>query len=144
MKLDISLDEFYAHPVDKVWAAIATREGLSAWLMDTDFAPEPGQEHGHEFAFRYQTEAGETGTIDCEVLEISPPHRMVWSWGSPEFGAPTRVEIDLAAEGNGTRLRLRHTGDRPEEMVAGYTEGWAVKAAQIAELLDAGKVADRK
>lgn len=140
MKLDISLDEFYPHPVDKVWAAIATREGLSAWLMETDFAPKPG----NSFVFHYQTGDGETGTIACEVLEIAPPHRMVWSWGNPEFGEATRVEIDLAAEGAGTRLKLRHTGDRPEEMVAGYTEGWKAKAAQIGELLDTGKVADRK
>jgi len=48
-----------------------------------------------------------------EFLEVSPPKRVVFTWGWKEAGHPvpagsTRVEIDLSAQDGGTILRLTH------------------------------------
>jgi uncharacterized protein YndB with AHSA1/START domain len=51
--------------------------------------------------------------IHGEFLEVSPPKRVVFTWGWKEPGHPvpagsTRVEIDLIAQDGGTILRLTH------------------------------------
>ena len=54
-----------------------------------------------------------------EFVEVSPPRRVVftWGWDEPEHAYPpgsTRVEIDLVAQGTGTLLRLIHRDLRGE------------------------------
>jgi uncharacterized protein YndB with AHSA1/START domain len=63
-----------------------------------------------------------------EVVELDPPRRLVFTWGwedPAEVVRPggSRVEVDLVADGEGTRLRLRHSG-LPDGEVAGHAEGW--------------------
>jgi uncharacterized protein YndB with AHSA1/START domain len=59
-----------------------------------------------------------------------PPHRLVFSWNTnAEWPADTEVEITFAAEGSGTRVKLRHTGwerlgDQAEAAHSGYARGW--------------------
>ena len=69
------------------------------------------------------------------MLELSPPHRMVWSWRGAEDPATTRLVIDLEADERGTRLTLRHTGESDERTVRGTTGGWTDKLGALAELL---------
>ncbi len=62
-----------------------------------------------------------------KFLEVIPHRRVVFTWGwegNPHVppGSST-VEIDLAAEGERTRLRLVHHG-LPEAARASHTEGW--------------------
>jgi len=55
------------------------------------------------------------------VLELSPPHRMVWSWRGAEDPATTRLVIELEAhDTDGTRLTLRHTGEADEPTRHGH------------------------
>ena len=77
------------------------------------------------------------GYVECQVLELSPPHRMVWSWLSVDGGEPTRLVIELEARGDATRLKLRHTGEADERTVRGTTEGWVYKLGVLAEALTA-------
>ncbi len=63
-----------------------------------------------------------------EVLEIDPPHRIVFSWGWEAAGDPTppgasSVEVTLTPDGDGTLLRLRHRGLLAAAVV-GHVEGW--------------------
>lgn len=59
-----------------------------------------------------------------------PPNRIVYSW-HPGRGEETaqEVEITFGPEGEGTRVDIRHygwekLGDRLEETIASYNEGW--------------------
>jgi uncharacterized protein YndB with AHSA1/START domain len=78
MKTDIDARVTYPHPVDRVWAALTSSEALAAWFMPNDFKPVVG----HRFTFRTRPARamGFDGIVRCEVLEIAPPRRMVWSW----------------------------------------------------------------
>jgi uncharacterized protein YndB with AHSA1/START domain len=63
-----------------------------------------------------------------EYLELSPYHRLVFSWGWEEEGhllppGSSRVEVTLSPAGAGTLLRLRHSG-LPEPLRASHGEGW--------------------
>lgn len=94
----------YPHPPARVWTAVASAEGLAAWLMPNDFAPV----RGHRFAFRSEPRPGFDGVVRAEVLEIVPPRllRLAWRGG----GLDTTVTFTLSPEGDGTRLDLVHAG----------------------------------
>ena len=64
------------------------------------------------------------------LVAWEPPNRIVYSW-HPGRGEETaqEVEITFSPEGEGTRVDIRHygwekLGDRLEETIASYNEGW--------------------
>ena len=64
------------------------------------------------------------------LVAWEPPNRIVYSW-HPGRGEETaqEVEITFSPEAEGTRVDIRHygwekLGDRLEETVASYNEGW--------------------
>jgi uncharacterized protein YndB with AHSA1/START domain len=105
VKADIDITQRYPYPIDKMWHALTSREALAAWLMANDFAPKVG----HRFTFTTKSAPGFDGTVHCEVVDLDPPTRMVWSWtGGP---IDTMVTFTLTAHGpNSTELRLHQVG----------------------------------
>jgi uncharacterized protein YndB with AHSA1/START domain len=94
----------YAHPPERVWAALTDPEALGLWLMPNDFRPVVG----HEFTFRTKPGPGFDGIVRCRVLELEPPSRMAWSWrGGP---VDTVVRFELEPVEGGTRLRFEQSG----------------------------------
>ena len=134
MRLDISMQELFPVPVERVWHALTDAQMINHWLMATD---DFEAKVGARFTLRDEPRPGFRGYVECQVLELSPPHRMVWSWSSADGAAPTRLVIELEAHGQGTRLTLRHTGDADERTVRGTTDGWTHKLGQLAEALTA-------
>ena len=78
-----------------------------------------------------------------EYLEIEPYSRIVISWGWESGPVPpgsTRVEITFIPDGDGTIVRLRHSG-LGGEAAAQHAEGWEHYLARLvlaAEGTDAG------
>lgn len=132
MRLDVSMDELLPVPVERVWNALTDPSMINRWLMATD---DFEAKVGARFTLRDQPHRWFRGYIECEVLELSPPHRMVWSWSSTDDIAPTRLVIELEAHGQETRLTLRHTGEADEPEVRGTTAGWATKLGELAATL---------
>jgi uncharacterized protein YndB with AHSA1/START domain len=60
-------------PIQKVWEAVSTSEGLAAWFMPNDLQPMVG----HEFHLN----AGPFGISPCKVIEVDPPYRLSFRWG---------------------------------------------------------------
>jgi uncharacterized protein YndB with AHSA1/START domain len=102
----IHLEREYPHPVERVWEAIATSRGIAAWLMPNDFEPRVG----HRFELRAKKIPGWRGWVECEVLELVPRRRLVYSWKGDEKQRPTRVCWSLEPTTAGTRLVLDHDG----------------------------------
>jgi uncharacterized protein YndB with AHSA1/START domain len=111
VKTDIDITAVYPHPVERVWAALTSADALAAWLMPNDFQAAAG----HRFTFRTKPAPGFDGIVRCEVLELDPPRRMVWSWagGSATMKIDTTVTFTLTPTGPDsahTRLNMRHLG----------------------------------
>ncbi len=128
MKLNILLVEDYAHPVEKVWQSLTDPAALSVWLEENDFEPRVGK----RFVLRSRRPGpGSRGLIECEVLELDRPRKMVWSWIHNEGDTPTRVEFQLEKIASGSRLTLSHTGEIDDLIGTRLRDGWAVKVADL-------------
>jgi uncharacterized protein YndB with AHSA1/START domain len=134
MRLDVSIEELFPVPVQRLWHALTDSQMINRWLMATD---DFEMKVGARFTLRDDPLPGFRGYVECQVVELSPPHRMVWSWSSVDGSAPTRLVIELEARGQATRLTLRHTGDADERTVRGTTDGWSRKLGQLADVLAA-------
>ena len=107
MRRDIAIEETLPHPVDAVWEALTDPVALAEWVMPVEgFAPVVGQ----RFQFRARPMPGWDGVINCEVLAVEPPHRLVMRWQGSQMRHPTTVTWTLAATDGGTRLRIDHQG----------------------------------
>lgn len=100
----------YPHPPEKVWAALTDARALAEWLMPNDFEPEVGR----TFQFRVDPMLSFEGIVDCEVLEVDPPRRLVYSWVTRMNGKPPHppmtVVWTLEPVPGGTRLTLVQSG----------------------------------
>jgi uncharacterized protein YndB with AHSA1/START domain len=107
MRRDLRFVVEYRHTPEKVWNALTDSSAIAVWLMQNDFSPRVG----HHFKLRAKPMPGWDGVVHCEVLELEPPRRMVWSWKS---NAPldTKVVFTLEPTRAGTRLQLDHMGFR--------------------------------
>jgi len=137
MELDLTFERFYPHPIEIVWEAVSSQEGLSGWLMENDFQPELGREF--QFRFCPDEQGAETSTVYAQVLELEPPHRMVWSWRNEHEDAATRVEITLSSVDGGTRFTLRHRGPISEGTGRTLESGWPEKLASLGGMLGASR-----
>ena len=141
---EIVVEDVLPHPPATVWRALTMSELIGRWLMPNDFRPEVG----HRFTFRTQPMGGWDGVVHCEVLEVEPNRRLVYSWkggsdDNPRYGSEldSMVVWTLTAEGTGTRLRLVHTGFRSPGNDFAYDamkQGWGRVTGRIAEIIATG------
>ncbi|GAA0382306.1 SRPBCC family protein [Bacillus horti] len=95
--VDITKRVVYKAPIEKVWNAVATSEGIEAWFMPNTFKAEVGAEFHIDSQFERSS---------CKVLELEPPYRLSFTWG--EQGWVVSFELkDLNGE---TEFTLIHSG----------------------------------
>jgi uncharacterized protein YndB with AHSA1/START domain len=75
-KESIVVESEIEFPPQEVWRALTEPELLERWLMPNDIRAEVG----HRFQFHTNPGPGWSGVIDCEVLEVVPHRRLVYSW----------------------------------------------------------------
>lgn len=100
----------YDHPPEAVWTALTDARALAEWLMPNNFQPVEGQ----RFQFRVDPMLSFQGIVDCEVLAVDPPRRLVYTWVSRMKGKPPHepmtLEWTLEPLNGGTRLVLEQSG----------------------------------
>lgn len=112
MHRDLVIKWYFPHPVEKVWECLTNPELVSQWLMKNDFKPIVG----HKFNFHTKPipKMSFDGIVYCEVLEIVPGQKLVYTWkGGPKpgvIGLDTVLTWTLSREGEGTRVVLEHSG----------------------------------
>lgn len=84
-------------PIEKVWNAVATKEGLSVWFMPNDFEPVVG----HEFHIN----AGPFGMSLCKVTVVDPPHRLSFHWAKD-----WTLTFELKMVDGKTEVTIIHSG----------------------------------
>jgi uncharacterized protein YndB with AHSA1/START domain len=129
-----------AHPPAKVWAALTTPEGLSAWFGDrATIDLRPGG--AAQMTFRSGL------TVDMRVERVEEPAVFGFTWRLPDLPEDdprrTYVEFTLEAVGAGTRLRVVETGfaqlpdDSRRKTYDSHAEGWASELGELAGYLNA-------
>jgi uncharacterized protein YndB with AHSA1/START domain len=118
MKRDLTFTETYPYPIERVWRALTDSASISDWLMPNDFKPMLG----HKFQFQTKPAPGFDGIVDCEVIELTPPTRLAFSWKGG--GIDTIATFTLTSVPEGTHLRLEHTGfSGPRGMMVSFILG---------------------
>lgn len=93
-------------PIEKVWKAVSTSEGIAAWWMENTFQPILG----HEFTLH----AGSYGDSRCKVTELEPMSRLGFDWD-----ADWHLTFELRELGdNKTEFTLIHSGFDAEKSTA--------------------------
>jgi uncharacterized protein YndB with AHSA1/START domain len=122
-------------PVERVWRAWASAEGLSSWWWahwgDVAVAADVRVGGG------YRIEASGHGiAVSGEYLVVDPEHRLAFTWVWTDGDGETRdeaVDVAFAAAGSGTVVSLRHTGPWSDGDAAdAYRQGWEFVLAQLA------------
>lgn len=119
-------------PIEKVYAALTTVDGLAAWWTeDTDGDAAPGG----LLRFRFPP-----GGFDMKVLETEPSRRVLWEVvDGPEEWIGTRVSFDLRTEGEWTILLFRHEGWREQvEFMSHCSTKWASYLLSLKKLVETG------
>lgn len=127
----IVVDEVFPHAPETIWKTLTSGELMGRWMMTpTGFEPVEGT----HFTFRTTPAGTWDGTIHCRVLEVRSNERLAYTWkgGHAEnvgYGSllDTVVTWTLSRVGNGTRLRLVHSGfvlPRNDTAYKNMGEGW--------------------
>jgi len=121
-------------PPDKVWAKLATLEGMNEWFSRTLVFE-------HEVGGRFSMEGVMDGPYKFagEVVRIEPEKELAFTWRS-ELGedgvwdAYTLVSFQLEPSANGTRVSLTHSGfevlgaESGKAAYEGHIQGWTASA----------------
>ena len=128
----IVVEEVLPHAPETIWKALTTRDLIARWLKMPSTGFEPVE--GKRFTFQTTPAGAWDGLIQCEVLEVVPHQRFAFAWkgGHEEnvgYGSrlDTVVTWTLSKVGNGTRLRLVHSGfvlPRNETAYQTMSNGW--------------------
>lgn len=128
-----------AQPPERVWTALTTAEGLSAWFGDKasiDLRP----------SGLGQMSWGDK-TVGLRVERVEEPSVFGFTWqntGMPKDDPRrTYVEFTLEPRGTGTRLTVVETGfaQLPDDVhrteYGSHVEGWGHELGELADHLDA-------
>ncbi|HMS70512.1 MAG TPA: SRPBCC domain-containing protein [Saprospiraceae bacterium] len=130
----------YNHPPEVIWIYLTDPDLLAQWLMPSDFKAEVG----HHFMFKTKPmkKLGFDGLIYCQVLEVIPNEKLVYSWkGGMSKENPSldsMVVWTLSPTPNGSKLLLEHRGFKGIKNYLSYfimNMGWKKIGDRIAILI---------
>jgi uncharacterized protein YndB with AHSA1/START domain len=137
---------YIATTPEKVWHALVDTEITRKYWVDPTSKKaahvnvsdwKPGSQWKHQ-----RVDEARTVDIIGKVVETSPPHRLVISWGRPtEAGDPSkhsRVTFDIKPQGGLVRLTVTHE-DLDAEMLKGISGGWPVVLSNLKTFLETGR-----
>lgn len=84
-------------PIEKVWEAVATSEGIASWWMPSTFEPIVGKE--------FILHAGQYGDSPCKVTELNDLDRVSFEWGKD-----WQLTFELKQQDEKTEFTLIHSG----------------------------------
>ena len=131
------IDRVFNAPPERVFAAWTDTAQLAQWygpegmtceVFENDVTP------GGQYARVMRSAEGEyhlSGTY--EVIESPTKLAMTWKWKTSD--EVTRVTIELRPEGDGTHMRVTHTGFAEEEQVSSHNDGWASSLNELERYL---------
>lgn len=135
MTESIRRDVDLAAPPERVWRALTDSTEIAEWMYPNDFKPEVG----HRFTLHVPSRPGFDGVVHGEVLECVPDKTLRFSWAGGDV-VGTTVHHDVEAVGDGTLLRIEHSGfdldaAGGEQALKGAEYGWTKMLGQLNDLV---------
>lgn len=132
----IRFERTLAHPVERVWEAVTTADGLAGWWLPFPAAITIDLQVGGEMSFS-APELGDAPMV-CEVLRVEPPHLLVHS----HFDRSITLTWELSATDDGCLLRLtQDTADLAAAVSQGHIYGLHHSLDRLEPALDGSPVA---
>jgi len=125
-------------PLDQVYRALATREGVAGWwTTDTQGDSKIGGMLKTVF-----TAGGKVlGGFDLKVLELDPGKRVLWQVvEGPAEWIGTKIGFDLKQEDDFSIILFKHEGwKEPVEFMYHCSTKWAIFLLSLKSLVETGK-----
>jgi uncharacterized protein YndB with AHSA1/START domain len=125
-------------PVDKVYQALATRDGLAAWWThDT----QGESKLGGAIKFLFHKNGELLGGFEMKVVDLKPGKRVLWQVvDGPEEWIGTQITFDLKQEGDYSIVLFKHQGwKEPVEFMYHCSTKWAIFWMSLKSLAETGK-----
>jgi uncharacterized protein YndB with AHSA1/START domain len=125
-------------PLDAVYKALATRDGLAGWWT-TDTQGDSSV--GSVLRFRFHARGVEVGGFDIEVLALQPAKQLLWRVvDGPAEWIGTHIRWDLKQDGEHVIVLFTHQGwNEPVEFMHHCSTKWAIFLMSLKSLLETGK-----
>jgi uncharacterized protein YndB with AHSA1/START domain len=139
--MQIERETVIAAPVDRVWALLTEAEHVGRWFCDD--GAEVDLQPGGRMVLRW----AEMGVGIAQIVDVDRPRRFSYRWAAipehwgeePDDRNSTLVEFTLAAEGDGTRLRVVESGfdeldgtdEERREALERNTGGWEAQLGNV-------------
>ena len=113
--------------VEKVWAAITTKEQMVQWFFNAIISFDATE--GFETSFNIHN-IGKDYLHVWKVLEVIPLHKIVYSWKYADYAGDSYVVWELTTNQDITTLTLTHNGqnsfpqDNPDFSRENCIAGW--------------------
>lgn len=133
----VEMERRIAARPETVFSYFTDLERFRLWLgFEAEIDPRPGG------IFRV-TQTGRSKVVARgEFVEVEPPKRLVFTWGWEQVeGLPegingllpgsSTVEVELVADGDGTILRLRHSGLPTDASRKVHMVGWDMSLRRL-------------
>ena len=140
MQSEIKQSWFYTAPPETIWEYLTRAELLSQWVMKNDIKPVIG--HHFMFSTRAMPEMDFDGKVYCEILEMVPLKKLVYSWKAGPGDGSTNIDSlvtwTLIPKNEGTELLLEHTGfdEKVNKAIFGaMNNGWKQNMGKIEVLI---------
>ena len=125
-------------PVDKVYTALATRDGLADWWTTNT---QGESKVGGVLQFRFSADGREIGGFDMKVLELQPARQVLWQVADgPAEWIGTKIDFELKQDGEYCVVLFKHQGwKEPVEFMHHCSTKWAIFLMSLKSLLETGK-----
>jgi uncharacterized protein YndB with AHSA1/START domain len=131
--LEFRVERTFDHPIERVWAAYTDPALIPQWWGQGTTVDRLDVRPGGGYRFVSNPGTDKESAVSGDFLEVSPPDRLVQTFGMEGYGKPMTQTIELERVGGGTHLAITSRFDTTEErdgVVAygaekGAIGGWA-------------------
>ena len=124
-------------PLDAVYKALATREGLAAWWTDNT---QGESKVGGLLKFVFSAGGAEIGGFEMKVLALHRSELVLWQVvGGPAEWIGTKISFELKQDGDYTIVLFKHQGwQEAVEFMHHCSTKWAIFLMSLKSLLETG------
>lgn len=135
----VSLSRYFNAPPERVFDAWLNPEVAGKWLFTMAISESHSMENDPRVGGTYtitDVREGTAYTAVGEYLEVNRPHRLVFTFGMPQFSPDfDRVIVEIEPEGAGCVMTLTQ-----EDMLTAYQKstkrGWSKMVDALAKLVE--------